>query len=159
MFAAHLRLGEFIGLNANDFNRKTGQLRVERQLTALDHTTKTKTGVGKTVRLLWNGITAASGLPMGIGIMPMVPGASNDRMPRQSLQRRLTQAVEDAEFVNFHIHDIRHIGLSTIAETGVPMKDVMARGGRASVQSAMRYQHTNADRDPEVVRKAELLMG
>src|SRR5690606_21936185 len=104
----------------------TCQLTVERQLTALGHTTKTKTGVRKTVRLLANGIAAASRLPVRIGTMPMIPGARNERMPRQSLQRRWAQAVEEAGFENFHVHDIRHIGLSIIAETGVSMRDVMA---------------------------------
>lgn len=159
MFSAHLRLGELIALNANDYVRKTNLITVERQVTGLGLTTDTKTGQHKTIHLLSTGVAALDRLPARIGAAALIPGARSERMPRISLQRAWARAVEEAGLSNFHIHDIRHIGLSLIAETGVPMKDVMTRGGHISPQSAMRYQHTGADRDRAAVEAADRLLG
>lgn len=159
LFAAHLRVGELGGLNASDFDRRTGMLTVERQLNRLGITTATKTGLVKKIHLLDVGLIAVERLPARIGSMPLVPGPRSERMPRQSLQRAWKRAVADASFENFHLHDVRHIGLSLVVEAGAPMKDVMARGGHASLQSAMRYQHTSIDRDRAVVEKINRLLG
>jgi integrase len=159
MFAAHLRLGELIGLNADDYDRKTLLLRVERQVTARGETTDTKTGSRKTIRPLSMGVSALDRIPRSIGTAPLIPGAKSKRLPRLSLQRAWKQAVREAGFENFHIHDIRHIGLSLVAASGAPMKDVMTRGGHASVQSAARYQHSDVDRDRKVAEEVDRLMG
>lgn len=159
MFSAHLRLGELIALNANDYVRKTKLITVERQVTGLGLTTDTKTGQHKTIHLLAPGVSAIDRLPTRIGTMALVPGARVERMPRVSLQRAWSRAVKEAGLSNFHIHDIRHIGLSMVAATGVPMKDVMTRGGHASLQSAMRYQHTDMDRDRAAAEATDRLFG
>lgn len=159
MFSAHLRLGELIALNANDYERKTNLIRIERQVTALGLTTDTKTRQHKTIHLLSPGVAAIDRLPMRIGVVPLLPGARTERMPRTSLQRAWSRAVAEAGFSNFHIHDIRHIGLTLIAATGAPMKDVMARGGHSTLQSAMRYQHTGSDRDRTTAEAANRLLG
>lgn len=150
MFAAHLRLGELVGLNANDFDRTTGLLRVERQVTGLGHTTPTKTGVSASLHLFDVGVAAINRLPAKIGAVPLIPGAISPRMPRGSLQKAWLRAVADAGFENFHIHDIRHIGLTMVAASGAPIKDLMARGRHESVESTIRYQHTDLDRDRKV---------
>lgn len=159
MFSAHLRLGELIGLNVNDYVRKTNLITVERQVTGLGFTTDTKTGQHKTIHLLSPGVAAIDRLPVRIGTAALIPGARAARMPRISLQRTWARAVEEAGFSNFHVHDIRHIGLSLIAEAGRPMKEVMVRGGHASLQSAMRYQHSGVDQDRAAAEAADRLLG
>ena len=159
MFSAHLRLGELIALNVNDYVRKTNLITVERQVTGLGLTTDTKNGQHKTIHLLSPGVAAIDRLPARIGATALVPGARAERMPRISLQRAWSQAVEEAGFSNFHVHDIRHIGLSLITKAGVPMNDVMTRGGHMSLESAMRYQHTDMDRDRAAAEAADRLLG
>lgn len=159
MFAAHLRVGELAGLNASDLDRRTGRLRVERQVNRLGQTTSTKTGVIKNVHLLRVGISAAERLPFRIGSIALIPGPRGERMPRQSLQRVWHRAALAAGYENFHLHDVRHIGLSLVAATGAPMKDVMARGGHKSLESAMRYQHTDPERDLKVAQEVDRLLG
>lgn len=51
MFAGHLRLGELIALNGSDY-RADGMLTVSKQVTDMGHTTDTKTGQKKTIKLL-----------------------------------------------------------------------------------------------------------
>lgn len=51
-----------------------------------------------------------------------------------------------------HIHDFRHVSLTTYArQPGVTLKDIMARGGHTSTKVAMGYQHTDTDRDEAMV--------
>ena len=159
LFSAHLRLGELIALNVNDYSRRTKLLTVERQVTGLGLTTDTKTGVHKTIHLLAPGIAAIDRLPARIGATALIPGARGERMPRISLQRAWARAVRDAGFSNFHIHDIRHIGLSLITESGADLKEVMVRGGHKSVAAAMRYQHSGLDRDRAAAEAADRLLG
>ena len=159
MFAAHLRLGELIGLNANDFDRTTQKLNVERQRRANGDTADTKTGQHKRIRPLKRGLQAIDRLPRRIGTAPMIPGPRADRLTRSTLQRAWVAACEAAGYENFHIHDLRHIGLSLVAAAGMPMRDVMARGGHASIEAAMRYQHTDSDRDDAVADAVDRLLG
>lgn len=159
MFAAHLRLGELIGLNANDFDRATRKLNVERQRRANGDTADTKTGQHKKIRPLKRGLDAIDLLPRRIGTAPMLPGPRAERLARSTLQRAWNAACAAAGYENFHIHDLRHIGLSLVAATGAPMRDVMARGGHASQEAAMRYQHTDSDRDDAVADAVNRLLG
>jgi integrase len=159
MFAGHLRLGELIGLNANDFDRTTGRLLVERQKRANGDVADTKTGQHKNIRLLAMGLRAIDRLPRRIGSAPLIPGPRAGRLPRSTLQRAWVTATKEAGYENFHVHDIRHIGLSLIGASRVPMRDIMARGGHASMQSAMRYQHTDPERDLAVAEVVDRMLG
>ena len=47
----------------------------------------------------------------------------------------------------FHIHDLRHSGLTWSAATGASTAELMRRGGHSSPAAAMRYQHATEDRD------------
>lgn len=42
----------------------------------------------------------------------------------------------------FHTHDLRHSGNTWAAQTGASTKDLMERMGHASVEAALRYQHS-----------------
>lgn len=38
------------------------------------------------------------------------------------------------------LHDLRHTGLTWSAATGAPIRELMRRGGHASLRAAVRYQ-------------------
>ena len=158
LFAGHLRLGELIALNVDDYDRKTGKIAISKQLTTLGHTTDTKTGQHKEIKLLSNGIAALKSLPPAIGTGPLFHGPRGGRLPRITLRKVWNRAVIDAGLSNFHLHDLRHISLSVLAASGTPMKDIQTRGGHASATSAFRYQHTDADRDAAVVATTDALL-
>jgi integrase len=42
---------------------------------------------------------------------------------------------------------LRHSGLTWAAASGASVADLMRRGGHASPQAALRYQHSTKDRD------------
>jgi integrase len=148
LFSAHVRLGELIGLNAADYDATSGIVHVTKSDTG-----PTKTGQEKHVRLLQRGVDAMTDYlseQPRIGNAPLFSGPKGGRLPRATLRSAWIAACDAAGLEDFHLHDLRHTGLTAVAQAGASLKDIQARGGHASVQAAMRYQHSSAERDAEV---------
>ncbi|WP_441004768.1 tyrosine-type recombinase/integrase [Microbacterium sp. CFBP 8794] len=79
-------------------------------------------------------------------------------MPRNSLRDAWKEAVVVAGLENFRVHDLRHVGLSLVAEAGASEKVVQQRAGHASATSTRRYMHTNARQHAEAVEKVDALV-
>lgn len=156
MFAGHLRLGELIALNGSDY-RPDGMLTITKQLTDMGLTTETKTRQRKTVKLLQRGVDALSERPRVIGASPLFAGERAARMPRNSLRRAWSKAVEASGRDDFHLHDLRHISLSLVAEVSHP-KIVQERAGHASATSTLRYIHSDVRQHLEAVERVDALI-
>ena len=57
-----------------------------------------------------------------------------------------------------HMHDLRHSGLTYVAHSGVTTKELMRRGGHASPNAALRYQHAAQGRDAEIAKALSALV-
>lgn len=156
MFAGHFRIGELVALNWSDVRH--GFVSSTRQKTKEGFTASTKTGQKKRIQLLERGREALASLPPGIGGTPLFPGERAYRLPRATLQRVWTQACEAAGYEDFHIHDIRHISLSLVAESGASEKVVQQRAGHASATSTRRYMHTSQRQHAEAVESVDMLI-
>lgn len=66
---------------------------------------------------------------------------------RGSYNAMLKTAGRKIGFPGLHSHDLRHSGLTWGGQEGYTMAEMMKRGGHASLQVAMRYQHATTDRD------------
>jgi integrase len=159
LFAGHLRLGELIALDAADYDRKTGILSVTHQITGHSRGERvpTKTGQVKHIRLLKLGIDALAAMPPRIG-GPLFLGPRSGRLPRATLRDAWNSAVKAAELENFHLHDLRHVSLTLVAQAGESLKVIQDRGGHASVTAAMRYQHVDPERDAAAARAVDALL-
>lgn len=149
LFSSHNRLGELIGLNASDYEQVTGIVHVTKQYSGWP----TKTGQHKHIRLLQSGVDAMTtylAASPRIGNAPLFTGPKGGRLPAATLRKAWSTACAVAGLENFHLHDLRHIGLTLCAQSGASLKDIQYRAGHASVQAAMRYQHNDAERDAEV---------
>lgn len=124
-------------------------------------TGETKTAQHKHVRLLQSCVDAMATYlaeQPRIGHAPLFTRPKGGRLRRATLQGAWIAACDTAGFENFHLYDLRHTSLaavahsggSLVAQSGGSLKDLQARGGHASVQAAMRYQHMSTDRDAEV---------
>ncbi|MBO8194351.1 tyrosine-type recombinase/integrase family protein [Streptomyces oryzae] len=51
---------------------------------------------------------------------------------------------------NFRFYDLRHTGHTISTRSGATLKDTMVRAGQSSEKAALRYQHSNDDRQREV---------
>lgn len=157
LFAGHLRLGELSALDWSDVSRD-GVITVTKQRLGLGFTADTKTGQYKRIRLLRQGVDALQRLPRGIGSTPLLPGERAARMPRRSLQDAWIAAADAAGYENLHVHDIRHIGLSILAESGNPEIVIKERAGHASATSTRRYLHFNPRMHAAAVERADALV-
>jgi integrase len=160
-FGAHLRLGEIVALRRGDLDLESGVLRVERQIQNVGGravTMKTKTGNSRRVALL----------PMVVDKMteylqehPRLPYASmfdsprGGELKRNYLSAQWTKARDAAGLPEFHLHDVRHVSLSLVAQNA-SMREVMARGGHRTTAAALRYQHALEQRDSTVAAAAGL---
>lgn len=155
LFAGHLRLGELIALNGSDL--RDGYVTVTKQRTAQGLTTGTKTDQIKTIKLLDRGVQAMASRPRVIGSAPLFAGERAPRITRQAVQKAWGRACKTAERENFHLHDLRHISLSLVAEVA-PLKVVQQRAGHASVTSTQRYMHADKRQHAEAVEKVDELL-
>lgn len=156
LLAGHMRLGELIALNADDYDRRTGKLRVERQKTKDGLTTETKTRQKKDVILMERGQLALERLPARIS-GPLFPGKRADRITRLGLRNAWNSARTEAGFPDMHLHDVRHVGLSLVAEVaGIIV--AQERAGHASSTSTRRYLHTSARVHEEAVARLDELV-
>lgn len=158
MFAGHLRIGELIALDWADYDRRSGNVSVTKQTNPAGQTIATKTGQHRSVRLLQDGIDALAGLTPAVGAVPLFRGVRGGRIDRRVLRRVWDLARKAAGLPEFRIHDLRHVSLTLVAESGASLKDIQTRGGHASVNAAMRYQHTTHERDADVARRVDALL-
>lgn len=73
----------------------------------------------------------------------------------QTLSEQFSRARHSIGRDDLHLHDLRHTGLTWFAIAGATTKELMARGGHASPNAALRYQHATQDRDKAL---AEMMM-
>ncbi len=56
-------------------------------------------------------------------------------------------------------HELRHTGATLAAATGASTKELMRRLGHSSPAAALRYQHAADDRDAEIARALDAMLG
>lgn len=156
LLAGHVRLGELVALDAEDYDRKTGRLNVTKQKTKEGLVTDTKTRQHKTVRLLERGRLALDGLPVRIS-GPLFVGARSERITRNALRNAWVKAAAAAGVSDFHLHDLRHVGLSLVVEEA-GLIVAQERAGHASPVSTRRYLHTSDRVHEEAVEKIDALV-
>ncbi len=56
-------------------------------------------------------------------------------------------------------HELRHTGATLAASTGATTKELMRRLGHSSPAAALLYQHAADDRDAEIARALDAMLG
>ncbi|WP_194385235.1 site-specific integrase [Microbacterium luteum] len=163
MFGAHLRLGELVALQRGDY--ANGLLRVERQVAivrGIPTVTATKTGeervvaVPRTLALLLDEhLDATSGFPKS----PMFTRPDGEALTHSGIQQAWAKARKAAGHPQFHVHDVRHAGLTLAAQAGATTRELMARAGHRTTAAAMTYQHVAEERGVLVADRMDALAG
>ncbi|MFD4957398.1 tyrosine-type recombinase/integrase [Microbacterium sp. NPDC058389] len=163
-YGAHLRLGELIGLQRGDFDADAGTLRVERQVVTVKRevlTTKTKTGQARTVALppsTRDLLTMHLAATRGSAKSPMFVDANGERaLTRNAAQQAWAKAAKGLGLSQFHLHDVRHAGLTTAAQAGATTRELMARAGHRTTAAAMVYQHVAQERSHLLAERMDAL--
>ncbi len=155
-FWAHLRKGELLALRRSDVDLERRTLRVERSIVRTKQGPKekgTKTEVCRTVHLP----TQAVGdlrrhlalAPPGLPSAPLFWHESGSELRRHHLDYAWKRARRDLELTEFRFHDLRHAGLTYVAQWGASLRLLQQRAGHKTVAAAMNYQRyaESHDRD------------
>ena len=159
-FGAHLRLGEIPALIWSDLDLKAGTLLVERQAVQLRKIiviTPTKTEDTRNVDL--PAITVAvmaeylKTVPRGLPSAPLFLRKDGKVLTRAQLQHAFKKARKSVGLEKYHLHDVRHSGLTVSAQGGATTRELMARAGHTTMGAAMKYQHAADERGKVVASR------
>lgn len=155
MLSGHLRISELIALDTSDY--RDGWISVTKQIRPAGKVQDTKTGQHKKIQLLERGKVAMEACPHRIGKAPLFPGERGERMTHHALRSAWNKAVEASGREDFHLHDLRHVGLSLVSEVA-PLVVVQQRAGHASRQSTLRYLHADERQHAEAVQRVNAVL-
>lgn len=156
MAGGGLRLGEVLGLDRD----KTGRVDVVQQYAAevggamLKEGTKNKET--RSIVLFPDALEAVQSYVKAnaaIGAVPLFQNARGGRLNRASVYPEFYAARSAAGLEWVHLHDLRHLALSTYARAGVTQKDVMDYAGHKDYRSSLRYQHSGVEQHAANVAK------
>jgi integrase len=159
-FWAHLRLGELVALQRQDFDLESGVLHVRRQIVRTRRgplETEPKAASRRSVHLPDEAIKA-----LGEHLSnaePSLPSAwlftwkNGVPLRHHHVQNAWYAARLVAVLPHARFHDLRHAGLTLAALGGTPLKDLMVRAGHSTMRAAMIYQHSAADSDRAIAAR------
>jgi integrase len=163
MFGAHLRLGEMVALERGDYDPKRRTLRVERQAATADGvrtTAPTKTGEARVVAIppslavvLEGHLASTTGFPRS----PLFARADGSVMTTGQVQQAWSMARARAGHPQYHVHDVRHAGLTLAAQAGATTRELMARAGHRTARASLIYQHAAEERNQVVAERMDAL--
>ena len=163
MFGAHLRSGELIALQRGDY--ADGLLQVERQTTMVNGkpvTTGTKTGTARTIPLppsIAAEVEAHLASTTGFPRSPMFAAADGVGISSNGLGQAWRRAARAVGLGQFHVHDVRHAGLTAAAQVGATRRELMARAGHRTARAALIYQHAAEERSATLAAALDVLSG
>lgn len=83
----------------------------------------------------------------------LFPSATGGHLSESTLRKHFHKARLAAGRPDFRFHDLRHTAGTWAAQAGASLKELMDRLGHTTVQAAMRYQHTAANRDQAIAAR------
>jgi integrase len=163
MAGGGLRLGEVLGLDRDKLDVASGQVDVVQQYAAEvgGATLKpgTKNGETRSIVLFPDALEALRGYIKehpAIGPVPLFQNSRGRRLNRTSVYPEFYAARSATGHDWVHLHDLRHLALSTYARAGVTQKDVMDYAGHKDYRSSLRYQHSGVEHHAANVAKVEI---
>jgi integrase len=162
-----LRFGEATALRRSDVLQHGAQVRVERSVRYvggewLVRPPKTEKGL-RTVALPAKVASAlADHLDTYVADSPdaLVFGTSTGGyLARSNWGQTFRRAVEACALPPVRTHELRHTGATLAAATGATTAELMSRMGHASPTAALIYQHAVDERDGEIARALDAMLG
>lgn len=130
-----------------------GVLRVERQTTLVNGkpvTTATKTGNARKVVLppsIAAEVDAHLARSRGFAKAPLFLRTDGEPITNHVLGQAWRRAARKVGLRQFHVHDVRHAGLTMAAQAGAKTRDLMDRAGHRTARASLIYQHAAEERN------------
>jgi integrase len=165
-FNAHLRLGEVLALRRGDVDLVSAKVHVRRAVTEVGNVQVEGTPKNSHERTIDLDVEGLSSIRDFLGGQNRQPGdrlfqrADASTLRHFHVHRVWNRARQAAGLPQFRFHDLRHAGLTMLAEAGVPISGLKYRAGHESDNAALGYQHRANSRggveaDLFAARKAE----
>jgi integrase len=148
-----LRFGELAELRRKDLDLGAGVIRVRRGVTwvngqAVVGPPKSSAGV-RDISIPPHLLPAVRDhLNVHAGPDLLFPSATGRQLRHQNFWPYWKTARQAANRPGLHVHHLRHLGAVLAAQSGAPIKELMARLGHSSPAMALVYQHAAAGRAP-----------
>jgi len=171
-FNAHLRVGEALALRWIDVDVESGRINVHQTVSEVRNeqiVTGTKTADGRTVTMGSTGREALADYARSKGWGPV-----NDNGPTPDsrifvrsdgsalryyhVEGAWKRARQRAGVPELNLHDLRHVSLTMLAETGATLKSLMARAGHTTYRAALIYQNRATTQDADDAAALDRLM-
>lgn len=162
-----LRFGEATALRRRDVLHGGSQLRVERSVRYVGGqwlVGDPKTEAGRRTVSLPASVASALADHLGRHVADspdaLVFGTSSGRfLSGANFGVTFRRAVQACGLPPVRPHELRHTGATLAAATGATTKELMRRMGHASPAAALIYQHAVDERDGEIARALDAMMG
>ncbi|MGO1317375.1 MAG: tyrosine-type recombinase/integrase [Cellulomonadaceae bacterium] len=163
-----LRIGELLELRRRDFDPKTGQLSVTRQVQhptgSPPVTVSPKTLAGSRTIYLPPHVVKALSKHVATYAEPgrdglLFPADRGGWRVPSTTRRSFKRAAEAIGRPDLKVHTLRHTAAVLAARTGATVAELQARLGHSSPAAAMRYQHSVQSRDAEIAARLSSMAG
>ena len=157
-----MRRGEILGLQWDDLDMKTGELKISRQVAILNgkiHITepKTKTSV-RTIILPADIVKMLKEYKITVNSKWLFPSPVKDDMPRNpsAVRKILDRTLEKAGCKHIRFHDLRHTFATTALANGMDIKTLSAIIGHNSAETTLNiYTHITDEMQRTAADKIE----
>jgi integrase len=161
-----LRFGEATALRRSDV-LSGGRLRIERSVRRVEGrwvVGEPKTDAGHRTVTLPNAVAAAleKHLEKHVADPPdalLFSTSSGGYLARSNWNATFRRAADAIGLPAVRPHELRHTGATLAAATGATTKELMRRLGHSSPAAALLYQHAADDRDAEIARALDAMLG
>jgi integrase len=146
-FHAHLRLSEVIALRWGQIDLRRGTVEVSRAIMEAYgeiHEVAPKSGRPRVIQLDAQARQDLIAYALGRNRLPterVFSQPNGEDLRRHHVQSAWRAARRRAGEAALRFHDLRHVGLTMLAEAGLPTKSIMHRAGHSTVNAALGYQH------------------
>src|SRR4051812_37225065 len=161
-----LRFGEATALRRSDV-LSGGRLRVERSVRRVGDrwvVGEPKTDAGRRTVTLPAAVAAVleNHLEKHVGPSPgalLFSTSSGGYLARSNWNATFRRAADAIGLPAVRPHELRHTGATLAAATGATTKELMRRLGHSSPAAALLYQHAADDRDADIARALDAMLG
>jgi len=145
LYGAGIRRSEAVGLDASDFNARTGELRIRG---GKGNKQRLAYATGGTLRALdaWLTIRKDSDGPLFLGVNKGGK-LGKGRLTEQAVYVMLKKRAEQARIGHVSPHDLRRSFVSDLIDAGADVSSVQQLAGHANIATTLRY-----DRRPEAAK-------
>lgn len=85
--------------------------------------------------------------------------SAGEAITGNALGQAWRKAARNVGLGHFHVHDVRHAGLTMAAQFGATTRELMDRAGHSTPRAALIYQHVAQEREVAIAAGLDALAG